>query len=47
VAAVVVEAQEEAWWPIQAATVARPLRSLFFKPHRPLEAVVAVEHGMA
>jgi hypothetical protein len=44
VVAVVVE-QERAWWPIQEETVARPLRSLFFKPLSPLEEVVVVEPG--
>jgi hypothetical protein len=45
VVAVVVE-QEQAWSPIQEETVARPLRSLFFKPPLPLEEAVAVAAGM-
>jgi hypothetical protein len=44
VVAVVVE-QEQAWWPIQEETVARRLRSLFFKPPLPLEEVVVEEPG--
>jgi hypothetical protein len=45
VVAVVVE-QEQASSPIQEETVARPLRSLFYKPLLPLEEVVAVAAGM-
>jgi hypothetical protein len=44
VVAVVVE-QEQASSPIQEETVARPLRSLFYKPLSPLEEVVVEEPG--
>jgi len=43
---VAVVEQEQAWSPIQEETVARPLRSLFFKPLSPLEEVVVEEPGM-
>jgi len=42
---VVVVEQEQAWSLIQEETVARLLRSLFFKPLSPLEEEVAVAAG--